>query len=443
MKTRNLYLYWIGYEYKLISILRNLIYLHSTNGIGYKIHLITDKNISDYIKDLPYYFSNLRPAHKADFVRINVICDYGGIWLDSDTIVLDSLDSLFDYIERKDGFFIKQNNSILWNGIFGSKAKTPLMIEWKTQMKNLLDIKMETISWTEIGNTMLQNIYNKNSNLYNNYNIFNGLDNLYPVNYNICVKEFINKSYKNYKTLIRKYQPLVALVNSVYKQLENKTLNEILGGNMPLNYFINKSFENMKLIDYDFIEIGTSNFDTLIQSADDNTKGISVDAVKYYIDQLPDKLNCKKINVGISNINSTLDVYYIPENIIKQNNMDNWFKGCNCINNYHPLHIQHNVSHLCEIDKVKVITTYELFYQNNVRNVKYLKIDTKRDDSTIVKTLFFYIKFLPIVFYPNKILFKTNEHSDSKEVDEIIHLYCSIGYKLESRGYDSVLLDVK
>ncbi len=209
---------------------------------------------------------------------------------------------------------------------------------------------------------------------------------------------------------------------------------------MPLNYFINKSFENMKLIDYDFIEIGTSNFDTLIQSADDNVYGISVDAVKYYIDNLPDKLNCKKVNVGISNINSTLDVYYIPENIIEQNKLQNWFKGCNCINNYHPLHISHNVSHLCKIDKVKVITTYELFYQNNVRNVKYLKIDTEGHDVIILKTLFFYIKFLPIIFYPNKILFETNEISNSKEVDEIIQLYCSIGYKLESRGYDSVLV---
>jgi len=174
METRNLYLYWIGKEYKLISILRNLIYLHSTNGIGYKIHLITDKNISDYIEDVPYYFSKLCPAHQADFVRINVVCDYGGIWLDSDTLVLNSLDSLFDYIERKDGFFIKENNTIFWNGIFGSRAKTALMIEYKKQMRILLDIKMEKIGWTDIGNRMLQDIYNKNSDLYDNYNIFNG-----------------------------------------------------------------------------------------------------------------------------------------------------------------------------------------------------------------------------------------------------------------------------
>jgi len=439
-EPRNLFLYWVGAEYKLISILRNLIYLHSTNGVGYKVHLITDKNLNRYVKNLPKYFNTMLLAHQADFVRVNVICDYGGIWLDSDTLVLNSLDSLFDYIDNGTGFFIRENNAILWNGVFGSKPNTPLMIRWKTEMMKILNAAQGRINWCAIGNELLQRIYDTRSELYDGYNLFNGLDNLYPVNWDNCVTEFIDKPYDNYKNIVREYQPFVVLVNSVYKKLEQRTKKQILRGNAPINYFINKSFENMKLIDYDFIEIGTSNFDTLIQSADDNVKGISVDAVKYYIDNLPDKLNCKKINVGISNVNSTLNVYYIPENVIEENNLPHWFKGCNCINNYHPLHVQHNVSHLCKIDKVKVITTYELFYQNRVRNVKYLKIDTEGHDVTILRSLFFYIKNLPIAFYPNRILFESNEHSDPKEVDQIIQLYCSIGYKLEKRGYDSVLI---
>ena len=433
---RNVFLYWIGEEFTLISILRNLIYLHSTNGKGYNVKLITDKNINEYVKVLPRHFYDLCPAHKADFVRVHVICEYGGIWLDSDTLVLDSLDSLFDFIENGNGFFIKENNRCLWNGIFGSKPNTQLMNKWKTEITNKLNTTGD-INWTEIGNEMLENFYT--TNLYDGYKIFDGLDNLYPVNWDVCVNEFIEKSYDNYKNLVREYQPLIVLVNSVYKKLQDKTEKEILYGNLPLNYFINKSFENMKLTDYDFIEIGTSNFDTLIQCADDNTKGISVDAVKYYIDNLPNKLNCKKINVGISNVNSTIYVYYIPEKIIMENSLPEWFKGCNCINNYHPLHIKYNITQFCVIEKVNVITTYELFYQNNVRNVKYLKIDTEGHDCIILKTLFFYIKNLPILFYPSKILFETNEHTNSLDVDEIIQLYCSIGYQLENRGYDTLL----
>ena len=97
---------------------------------------------------------------------------------------------------------------------------------------------------------MLQSMYNKKSSLYNDYKIFEGLDNLYPINWNKCVNEFIEKPYDNYKNIVREYQPLVVLVNSVYKKLENKTEKEILEGNMPINYFINKSFENNRKIIY-------------------------------------------------------------------------------------------------------------------------------------------------------------------------------------------------
>ena len=155
---------------------------------------------------------------------------------------------------------------------------------------------------------------------------------------------------------------------------------------------------------------------------------------------MPDRLNVKKINVGVSDVNYVVNVYYIPEQTIEENNLPQWFKGCNCINKYHPLHIKHNVSNLCIVEKVQVITTCELFYMNNVRNVKFLKIDTEGHDCIILKTLFLYIKFLPIIFYPIKIKFETNSNTDSKDVVEIIRLFCSIGYRLESFGHDSVLV---
>jgi len=117
------------------------------------------------------------------------------------------------------------------------------MIKWKNQMIQLLNIKNGIINWTEIGNNMLKNIYNNNLILYDDYKIFNGLDNMYPINYDKCVDEFLLKPYENYKNIIREYQPLVVLVHSVYLKVEAKIEQDILEGNMPLNYFINKSIE--------------------------------------------------------------------------------------------------------------------------------------------------------------------------------------------------------
>jgi hypothetical protein len=440
MEGRNLFLYWVGTEFKLIGILRNLIYLHSKNGKGYNVHLITDLNINEYVSEIPPYFKEMCPAHQADYVRVHVVCKYGGLWMDSDTLVLDSLDAVFDYIDTNDGLFIKQNNEILCNGIFGSKPNTPLMIKWKDDMTAILDEKQGQIGWCDIGNGMLDAMYNSEPDLYKDYVILNGLENVSPINWCDCVREYMQKPYENYTTLVRDFQPFLILVNSVYKCIEENPISTILTANLPFNYFINKSFENLKLIDYDFIEIGTSHFDTLIQEASDNTVGISVDAVKYYIDALPDKANCKKIHIGISNVRSIVDVYYIPEDIIDSHNLQPWFKGCNSINDYHPYHKRDNVTHLCKIDKVNVITPGELFYQNSVRNVKYLKIDTEGHDTIILKSLFSYIKYLPTSFYPNKILFESNDHTPPEDVDETLELYYTIGYKLESRGYDTVIV---
>ena len=174
---KNIFLYWVGKEYKLITILRQFIFLH-LNPHNYKIHLITEKNIHEYITEIPNYFDKLCPAHQADFVRVHVVCDYGGIWLDSDTLVLESLNSLFHYLETKDGFFIKENNTMLFNGIFGSQKNTPLMIEWKKNILTLLTKDHEKIEWIAMGNRMLDNMYKSDPMLYDNYEIFNGLENL-------------------------------------------------------------------------------------------------------------------------------------------------------------------------------------------------------------------------------------------------------------------------
>lgn len=263
---RNIFLYWVGKDYKLISLLRQLIYLHSTNGNGYRVHFITKKNLHKYIKFIPSFFNRLHPAHQADFIRVNVICDYGGIWLDSDIVVMNSLDNLFSILNNNNGFFIREGKG-LFNGIFGSKPKTRLMLAWKNEIANILNYKKEHLHWTEIGNTLLNRLFINQPKLYSKYKVWNGSKNIYPVIWNQCVKEYIDKPYDNYKNIVRPVQPLIVLTNKVYKTLEDKSLGGILRGNLPLNYFINKSIRNAT---YNFYE---------------NKMKCSIELVKYYIDK--------------------------------------------------------------------------------------------------------------------------------------------------------------
>jgi len=237
--NRNVYMFWMGAEYKLIKILRDLIYLHSKNGKGYNVHLINHDNLSKYIQDtIPKYFYNLSYNHQSDFIRAHVLCDHGGIYLDSDTIVMDKLDELFDIIDNKDGFFILENNETLSAGVFGSKPNTTIMKYWKSETRKITYQKTKR-KWTALGGSILNNC---NKEWLNNYEIFRGLDNMYPINYPDCVKEFINSPYQNYEKIKRDFQPLIILVNTVYNELEKN--DNILELDIPLNYFLKKSFEN-------------------------------------------------------------------------------------------------------------------------------------------------------------------------------------------------------
>lgn len=238
----NVFLYWTGEKYKLIEILRNMIYLHSTNGHGYKVHFINDKNINKYLDILPEYFYELLPAHQADFLRVELIYKYGGIWLDSDILVIDNLDYFFDIINKTNGFFILENGNTVCNGFWGSKSGTDLVFKWRKNMINILNLKKSKIKWREIGSDILKELQNDKS--FDNYKIINGLDNVYPVNWDKCVDEFINKPYENYKKLVRDFQPIIILVNSVYKKMEEYEEDYIFNGKYPFAYFLNKSLEN-------------------------------------------------------------------------------------------------------------------------------------------------------------------------------------------------------
>lgn len=258
--AKNVFIYWIGKEYKLIKILRDLIVGHSCGGKNYTVFQINDMNVSEYIdqNDIPECYDKLLPAHKADFIRVNVICRYGGIWLDSDTLVMNDMTSLFNLIESKNGFFIRENNNALCNGIFGSIARTPLMELWKTECNNILSLKENYISWMELGNDMLSSIMDKSPGYFQDYHILNGLANIYPINYDKCVEQYIDTEFDNYKKIIKHCQPVIVMVNSVYRRYEESEDPE--NERFPINYFIRKSRQN---IGKDIVERFTEiDFDT-------------------------------------------------------------------------------------------------------------------------------------------------------------------------------------
>ena len=194
--------------------------------------------------------------------------------------------------------------------------------------------------------------------------------------------------------------------------------------------------------DLDFIEIGTSNFDTLVQTCEDDSVGICVEPIKHYLDQLPNKKNILKVNVAITGDlvhDKKIKIYYIPEDIIVKERLHRLIRGCNKIGDYHPLHIKNKLTHLVKIDDVELVNIGEFLKNNKIRKIKHLRIDTEGHDVNIMKGLYNYICNLPEEFHPFEIKFETNSNTTNKEVDEVIELYSTLNYGVVFRKLDTLI----
>lgn len=190
-----------------------------------------------------------------------------------------------------------------------------------------------------------------------------------------------------------------------------------------------------------FLEIGTSSFDTLLQVADEHTRGMSVEPIKHYLDSLPDKANVLKVNCAIKakSRDDKCYVYYVPEDTINQKKLPSFLKGCNSINSYHLQHTALGITDLVCKDEITQMSIGELIEAYGITKIDFLKIDTEGGDCYILDDLYNLLvdnKFT----CPNMIEFESNELSDHAHVDKVVANYTSIGYSLKHRGSDTVLV---
>jgi len=194
---------------------------------------------------------------------------------------------------------------------------------------------------------------------------------------------------------------------------------------------------------YDFIEIGTGDFETEVQSCDENARGICVEPLKYYLDKLPRKPNVTYVNAAISDCAGFISCFYIPEHLIEEYKLPWWLRGCSSIGNYHPTakrivtENKLNPNYVFKNVVVPLISVNELFKTYDVTSIKNLKIDTEGHDCIILRSVINCIQVNKIQI--EQIKFESNVLSNAGEVDSVIMSLQKLGYKLLSRGEDTIL----
>jgi FkbM family methyltransferase len=192
---------------------------------------------------------------------------------------------------------------------------------------------------------------------------------------------------------------------------------------------------------YDFVEIGTSNFSALIETAAEHTRGISVEPIRTYLDQLPSPAGVLKLQCAVSrkNKNETLEVYYVPESVIHQHGLPSWLRGCNSVGEYHFQHVALNIQSLVQVEQVPCVPIGQLFEDHDITELDLLKIDTEGADCDIMMHLYAYLARQPFSRYPRKIMFESNELSVPAQVELVKRRFMDLGYRVTQAGYDTVL----
>jgi hypothetical protein len=163
---------------------------------------------------------------------------------------------------------------------------------------------------------------------------------------------------------------------------------------------------------FDFIEIGTSKFDTLIQQANGTSIGLSVEALKFYQDALPDPPGVKKVNAALVGNQSLghLEIFYVDPVDIQKHALPDWLQGCNMVFAPHPAGLKElekrGLAHLMRSTRVPALTFAALARQEEVRSIGFLKVDVEGQEPAILDSLFQAAVKSPSL-WPSKIFYET------------------------------------
>lgn len=128
-------------------------------GEKHKVILLDENSVYDYLPDLrPEIKKFPCLAHKADYIRAKLLHKHGGLWFDSDFIVLKNIDIIENDLNKSGTDFIScgrtGNRPSL--GFMGAKPNSKLLEYWINDMDSLISNSNDyRFKWTDLGYNIL------------------------------------------------------------------------------------------------------------------------------------------------------------------------------------------------------------------------------------------------------------------------------------------------
>jgi mannosyltransferase OCH1-like enzyme len=177
-KRLNIWTYWESVDSKPMPAYLQLCLnaIKKTNPTA-NIHLVTPNNINQYIPKIHVPLDNIKLKDstknpislKTDYIRVRLLHDYGGLWLDIDCIPLQNIEGMINKYLKSYKFLgmrkTSKSKAYFTNNFMASRARGNIVTEYLREITGHIEKKVqkeEPFEWSEIGSAMLTSIIEAN-----------------------------------------------------------------------------------------------------------------------------------------------------------------------------------------------------------------------------------------------------------------------------------------
>lgn len=105
-----------------------------------------------------------RMALFSDQLRLRLVGQHGGLWLDADTIIFPRAAALAKLVQHQDFFCSEAELGTLANGLFGGRKGSPFLAALNREMALTLADRVEPLRWGEYGFQLFRKIFTQRQN---------------------------------------------------------------------------------------------------------------------------------------------------------------------------------------------------------------------------------------------------------------------------------------
>jgi hypothetical protein len=129
----------------------------------YNFVILNPDTIKQYLPNVRTDLNDLLIAQKVDYYRVALLANYGGIWVDADTIVMRNLDEVFDKLDMGYDFVgFGCTGKICYNGypdpsngVMGSRKNGILMTCCLNKLDKILDSNNKKHKYFDLGKNVI------------------------------------------------------------------------------------------------------------------------------------------------------------------------------------------------------------------------------------------------------------------------------------------------